>query len=159
MKSFEANREKRSVTVKFSAPPEDVFSLLCPVKEAYWVCDLENELIYSESRVNELGCIFRTNFNGMQMLSSTVKFDKGNYENEFLCQVSDVITNKVHIQLFKNEDNTTIANYEYTFTAISEKGNALVDGIDLYVEKTAKPRYAMLEYYLQNGKKMPMSNT
>jgi hypothetical protein len=95
----------------------------------------------------------------MQMLSSTVKFDRENYGIEFLCQVGDLITNKVHIRLLKNEDNTTIANYEYTFTAISEKGNALVDGIDLYVEKTAKARYAMLEHYLQNGKKMPMSNT
>jgi hypothetical protein len=32
----------------------------------------------------------------------------------------------------------------------------MVDTIDRYVEKTAKARYAMLEYYLQNGKKMPM---
>jgi hypothetical protein len=79
MKSFEANREKRSVTVKFSALPQDVFPLICPVKEEDWLCDWENdtyELIYSESGVNELGCIFKTDFNGIPVLSNTVKYDK-----------------------------------------------------------------------------------
>jgi hypothetical protein len=127
MKSFEANREKRSVTINFSAYPHEVFALLCPVKEADWVGDLENELIYSESGVNELGCIFKTSFNGMQMLSSTVKYDDSNYEIEFLCQVGDLIMNDIHIQLCKNGDNTTNANYEYTFTALSERGKALCE--------------------------------
>src|ERR1700733_2371012 len=42
------------------APPEKVFPLLCPVREADWVPGWQYRLIYSESGVAEDGCVFST---------------------------------------------------------------------------------------------------
>jgi hypothetical protein len=42
------------------APPERVFPLLCPVREALWIPGWSAEILHSASGVAELGCVFRT---------------------------------------------------------------------------------------------------
>jgi hypothetical protein len=42
------------------AAPEKVFPLLCPVREADWLPGWQYRLIYSDSGVAELGCVFTT---------------------------------------------------------------------------------------------------
>jgi hypothetical protein len=42
------------------APPERVFPLLCPVREAEWIPGWSADILHSASGVAELGCVFRT---------------------------------------------------------------------------------------------------
>jgi hypothetical protein len=42
------------------APPDRVFPLLCPVREADWIPGWQAEVLHSASGVAELGCVFRT---------------------------------------------------------------------------------------------------
>ena len=60
MSAFDAKRVSHEYTQTNDAPPEKVFPLLCPVREADWVPGWQYRLIYSESGVAEDGCVFST---------------------------------------------------------------------------------------------------
>lgn len=49
-----------------AAPPEEVFPLLCPVREYEWIERWDCTVVYSESGVAEEGCIFETDFAGRE---------------------------------------------------------------------------------------------
>jgi hypothetical protein len=60
MNSFASRRVAHEYTQTNPAAPERVFPLLCPVREADWIPGWRYKLIYSESGVAELGCVFTT---------------------------------------------------------------------------------------------------
>jgi hypothetical protein len=60
MTSFKSFRVAHEYTQIHPASPERVFPLLCPVREAAWIPDWRYRLIYSDSGIAELGCIFTT---------------------------------------------------------------------------------------------------
>jgi hypothetical protein len=57
-----ASRLPRSHTqaMRLPAPPEAVFPLLCPVREAEWLRGWTARILHSESGVAEPGCVFTT---------------------------------------------------------------------------------------------------
>ncbi len=57
-------RVEAVITREIGAPPERIFPLACPVEELRWIPDWEYELVYSQSGVNEMGCIFIENKSG-----------------------------------------------------------------------------------------------
>lgn len=56
------DRIVREHTQRIEAPPDEVFPLICPVREADWLDGWADcyELIYSESGYAEKDCVFRT---------------------------------------------------------------------------------------------------
>ena len=54
--------ERRTITAETNVPfsPREVFPLLCPVREHEWIEEWRCDVIYSESGVNELDCVFIT---------------------------------------------------------------------------------------------------
>ena len=60
MSAFAARRVSHEYTQTNDAPPEKVFPLLCPVREADWVPGWQYRLIYSDSGCAEDGCVFAT---------------------------------------------------------------------------------------------------
>ena len=60
MSAFDAKRVSHEYTQTNDAPPEKVFPLLCPVREADWVPGWQYHLIYSGSGLAEDGCVFST---------------------------------------------------------------------------------------------------
>jgi len=60
MKIVRPNRATRTYTQTLVAPPEAVFPLLCPVREAEWVDDWDPSLVVSSSGVAEPDCVFVT---------------------------------------------------------------------------------------------------
>jgi hypothetical protein len=55
-----AARQELHATQHLVAPPEDVFPLLCPVREGEWLEGWECTLLHSESGVAERDCVFAT---------------------------------------------------------------------------------------------------
>jgi hypothetical protein len=60
MSEFSARRRVHQHIQTNDAPPETVFPLLCPVREAEWVPEWKFKTIYSQSGVAEDGCVFLT---------------------------------------------------------------------------------------------------
>ena len=55
-------RKAVSHVMQLDAPPEEVFPLLCPVREYEWIDVWQCEMIHSASGVAEAGAVFRTAF-------------------------------------------------------------------------------------------------
>ncbi len=76
MSEFIGNRVVREYVQTNPAPPERVFPLLCPVREAEWVPGWEYRLVYSKSGVAELGCVFTTpNEDGSETTWMTIEYE------------------------------------------------------------------------------------
>ncbi len=60
MKIVPPNRAVRSYTQHLVGPPEAVFPLLCPVREADWIEGWDPLLVVSRSGVAEPDCVFTT---------------------------------------------------------------------------------------------------
>ncbi|MEN6349578.1 MAG: hypothetical protein ABFD08_09330 [Syntrophomonas sp.] len=161
--SFKAKKVTRSHIVELQAASEVVFPLLCPVREEEWIPGWEEEtyeLVYSQSGFNELGCIFRTRYlYDTESLWTCIKYDEKRYEIEFLIYIKDVVIRTMNILLNKNTDGTCSARFGYTDTAISEKGNIMVDSFsDDECQRSVAFLGSMINYFLQNGKKPELSD-
>lgn len=158
MKTHDLKKITKSHIVKLNALPQIIFPFFCPVREEEWLVGWEHEtyeLIYSDSGLNEEGCIFKTNYpDGNESLWICTKYDKDNYEVEFLVHIKDLIIRKWNLLLKANAENTTDARFEFTVTAISEKGNAVVDHTEKQVVETASRIEMLLNHYIQNGTKL-----
>ena len=150
-------KDRKSHIVKLDGTPEQIFPLLCPVREEEWIIGWERdtyELIYTESGFNEEGCIFKTTYpDGIDSLWVCTKYDKVNHEVEFLVHIKDTSIRKTNILLTANADQTTNAKFEYTVTAISENGNISVDHLEEMTVSSVSRLGKMINYYLHNGKK------
>jgi hypothetical protein len=62
MSPFRPCKTELSRTTKIPAPPEQIFPLLCPVRETDWICDWKCDMVYTSSGFNELHCIFQTHW-------------------------------------------------------------------------------------------------
>ena len=62
MKTESGKRYNRQYTMRLSFSPADIFPLLCPVREYDWIPQWRCRIVYTESGVAELGCVFQTDF-------------------------------------------------------------------------------------------------
>ena len=60
MKIEKPTRATRTFVQKLVAPPERVFPLLCPVREADWLDGWDPLAVYTDSGIAEPGCVFIT---------------------------------------------------------------------------------------------------
>lgn len=58
--SDQALRLQHTHVMHLPAPPEEVFPLLCPVRERGWLAGWEARLVHSASGFAEPGCVFAT---------------------------------------------------------------------------------------------------
>ncbi len=62
--SMEPKRVVRTYRQTIDAPPDVVFPLVCPVREAEWLDGFEYTMVYSASGVAEPGAVFTTSSEG-----------------------------------------------------------------------------------------------
>jgi hypothetical protein len=55
---FTALHRTAARTLHVTAPPDDVFPLLCPVREREWIDGWNADVLHSRSGLAELGCVF-----------------------------------------------------------------------------------------------------
>src|SRR3954463_13441590 len=96
----------RRVTHEFiqtnPAPPNKVFSLLCPVREAEWVPGWNYQLIYSDSGVAEMGCVFTTipsDIPNAKLTWMTTDYDPAVYRIAYICIHPEHVLAELRIQL------------------------------------------------------------
>ena len=64
MESFNNQNRRKIVTADcvVDVPPKQVFPLLCPVREYDWIEVWQADIVYTDSGVAELDCVFKTAF-------------------------------------------------------------------------------------------------
>lgn len=147
-------RVDRSHTQRLCAPAEEVFPLLCPVREADWIEGWEPEVVLTTSGVAEDGCVFVTHDDGRRAVWTVTEHDPP-HAIGFVKVESPVVT-RIRIDLEGMDEGTTAATVTYTFTALSAEGAPIV-------HSWTKDRYrgfmedweGRLNHYLRTGRRRP----
>lgn len=135
-----------------SAPPDAVFPLLCPVREAEWVPDWKYRLIYSKSGFAELGCVFATpNEDGSETTWIVTEYEPTR-RIAFAWFWPGMIATRLTIDLVPNGNNRTNARISYEYSALSEAGERELDTYDerWYAAKMEHWQSA-INQYLETG--------
>ena len=131
MTDFRGMRVTHKYTQTNLAAPVKVFPLLCPVREADWVPGWEYRLIYSESGVAELGCVFTTpNERGLETVWVVTDYDPSALRIAFAWVWPGLVAAQIRISLRLKSPETTEADIRYRYTGLSEEGNREVARYD-----------------------------
>jgi len=136
MKVMVPCRVTRTYVQKIQAPPEEVFPLLCPVRETEWVKGWDPIVVYSHSGLAEPDCIFLTGNGEPESAWVITHRDSDKFQLEILKISPWTTVAKINIALSQNEESGTDARINYTYTALSEAGEDFVNHYteDYYLE-------------------------
>ncbi len=152
MREFEPKRIIKTHTQTLVGPPSEVFPLLCPTKEYDWIPHWKCDLVYSDSGLAELDCIFRTDFEkeGPPEVWVVDEYEP-NRKIQFV-RVNEIRAIRFTITLRANEDGTTHAEWRHVVTALNEEGNRYVDayGDEDFAEGISSLE-RMINHYLTTG--------
>lgn len=147
-KKYRVIREFQTV---LPAEVERVFPLLCPVREYDWIPYWRCKVMYSESGLAELGCVFQTDFEDRYGLETwTVTHYQPNEKISFV-RTGEIRTTRYEIRL-NPEDNVTNICWRQEITALTSKG------VDLLTASSEDEFMSMMEsinnmlaHYLKTG--------
>lgn len=145
-------RVRLSYPMKVSSPQEEVFPLLCPLREFDWVPGWECEIVYSESGVAEEGCIFRTDRPADGGLDTWVVSRYEPSRRISFVRVNPLRTILYDITLEPSPAGGTRLIWRQEITALDAAGDALVQGQtqDAFASMIENIE-RMLEHYLTTG--------
>jgi hypothetical protein len=146
-----SKRIVREYRTSLNAKPEQVFPLLCPVREYDWIPQWQCTMIYSRSGAAELGCVFKTDFGDSY---GTEIWVVSHYETDK--KISFVRTGKIRTTRYEvtlsSENGGTSIQWRQEITGLTREGNNTVES---YTDKEFRalmvPLNKMLAHYLQTG--------
>jgi len=159
MAAFRGNRVEWEYIQTNPAPPEKVFPLLCPVREGDWLPEWQYRLIYSDSGVAELGCVFTTpgtpGSGSAERTWIVTEYDRANYRVGFVWIDPGRIITELGIQLEAAGTGVTHTKIRYRYTGLSEEGNRELESYDReWFEARLRNWETTMNHYLRTGKKM-----
>jgi hypothetical protein len=119
------NQSVRSYTQRIEAPPEVVFPLICPVREAEWLDGWADgfELIYSASGFAEKNCVFRTYGHGEpEMIWTVSEHDQARGVVEFVRVTAGLAACTLRVTIGDGGDGTSGVGIVYVITPVSDEG-------------------------------------
>jgi len=152
---------RKRVTVQYEmridGGGEKVFPLLCPVLEYEWIPYWQCEILFSQTGIAELGCVFSTDFGddfGREIWVVT------HYQPcRKISFVRSGLRRTMRFEVLLSECNgTTNLLWSQEMTGLDEPGDKLVTR---YAEETFPDQMRMLEkllaYYVENGRIVDLS--
>ncbi|MTI67968.1 MAG: hypothetical protein FH753_15390 [Firmicutes bacterium] len=132
----------------------EIFPLLCPVREKEWLQGWDYDMIISDSGFAEKGCVFKTNNPYGNYHWVITKHDFKNYEIQFVKTIMEKLIVIIDISLKEMSENNTHCYIKYTFIALNERV------IDIMHKESSKEEFnkhmkkweRSLNYYLKHGK-------
>ncbi|TNE48782.1 MAG: hypothetical protein EP344_18545 [Bacteroidetes bacterium] len=131
-----------------------VFPLLCPVREKDWLDGWEYRMIWSESGLIEKDCVFATPAaDGLETIWQVTQYSSQTYTLEFVRWAPGKNTVRINIQLDPVDAGTTTALITYRYTALSEAENTyLADQLEQDFLASMHWWEKAINYYLRNGR-------
>jgi hypothetical protein len=160
MTAFRGNRVVHEYVQNNPASPEKVFPLLCPVREADWLPGWQYRLIYSDTGVAELGCVFTTPTRmGSGATAETTwivtDYDPAAFRIAYLWVLPGHIVTKLRIQLTGAAEGATSTHIRYRYTGLSAEGNRELESYDRkWFEAKMRNWETAINHYLTTGRMM-----
>lgn len=167
MSAFKSFRVAHEFTQTNPASPEKVFPLLCPVREADWIPGWQYDLIYSDSGVAELGCVFTTPNQPTSVRSGehsgkasettwiVTDYDPAAFRIGYVWINPGTVITELRIQLTHGEEDTTRSRIRFRYTGLSADGNRQVTQYDrTWFDNKMRNWERAINHYLRGGKKV-----
>ena len=157
MSTFYAKRVSHEFTQTNDAPPDQVFPLLCPVREAEWVPDWKFQMVHSESGFAEDACVFCTpNDAGPETVWMVTRYDPGTYAIAYAWVQPGMIAAQLRITLAPAPDGKTRAHIRYLYAGLSLAGNAALEHYTPEWFRNKMQHWeAAINHYLRTGRLIP----
>lgn len=147
-------RVRRTYLQTLNASPDQVFPLLCPVRETEWANGWNPHLVISTSGYVEPGCVFIVPDQPQDSTWVVTQWKPLEFSVEFVKAIPGFTVGKIEIQLRQGANDQTLANVSYSFTALSQQGAE-------FVKQFSAERYeafmeeweSELNHFLQTGTK------
>lgn len=147
-----ACRRKHTYTQAIAATPDEVFPLLCPVREEDWVPGWRTLLVVSETGLVEEDCMFVTPGEPADAIWITADHDPEAKRLRMYKIVPGVVVSRLDIALAQDGPGTK-ATISYEHTALSEAGRTIVAGhTEASYRKFMKGWEAAINTYLKTGR-------
>lgn len=127
MSTFAARHIRREHTITVDAPADRVFSLLTPRGEELWVPGWKPVYLHPLSGEMTLGMIFTTGSGGDATYWSVVTCDPTRYVSRYARITPASRFGFVDVSCKSAGPTRTDVTVAYTYTALTEAGNAFID--------------------------------
>lgn len=125
MNIVQPHRVTRSYTQTLIRPPEEVFPLLCPVREAEWVNGWHPRMVASRSGFAELDCVFITAAGPQEAIWMITRYEPERHHLEIVKVIPGIVVGKIVVTLTAAPEGST-ADISYSFTALGPDGDRVV---------------------------------
>jgi len=152
MSTFTARRLERSAFQTLNGTPEEIFPLLCPVREYEWIEHWRCAMIYSQSGRAEDNCIFTTRFPGDDSDDVWVVCHHQPPRQIQFVRVNDFRVMRYTITLEQTGPDSTGAVWHQLITALNDKGNERLSTMSEHLFRQEIARLeTMINHFLATG--------
>lgn len=128
MDTIRSRRERRAFTHHVPAAAEQVFPLLCPVREFEWLSGWDCTLVHAASGLAERGAVFTTQSGGEPPTVWTIsRHDADARIVEFVCVTPGSRVRVLEIAVAANPTGGSDLTWTHTFTTLGPAGEAFLD--------------------------------
>ncbi|OMP30044.1 hypothetical protein [Mangrovimonas sp. DI 80] len=154
--AFQGIQATKSYQQINNATPDEIFPLLCPVREKDWIDGWDYTMIFSKSGLVEKGCVFSTPHHGKEpTIWYVTQHDPEHYKVEFVRITPKEEVVRIYIVLEDNHNGSTTANITYEYTGLNDSKNKwIATELDKAFEKTMKGWEKAINHYLEYGEKL-----
>lgn len=145
-------RAVKTYTMRLKGKPEQVFPLLCPVREYEWIPTWQCTMAYTESGGAELGGVFQTNFpqDGPEDTWVVSRYEVPQVIEFIRVNALRVIRFSIHLEGM--EGGVSQWKWEQTVTGLSAQGDELVGALtDVGYAAKMGMLEKMLNHFLETG--------
>ena len=148
-------RAGHRAVLHIDATPEQVFPLLCPVREVDYARGWQPTLVVSESGVAEAGCIFTTPTGDGESIWVITAYEPPN-RIAFVKVTPGHTVGEIEFTLAPLPDGTTAASVAYSYTAIGPAGESTVAGFTAeHYAGFMQEMESEMNHYIRTGTMLP----
>jgi hypothetical protein len=154
--NFKSKRISRTSTITLNAPLDESFPLFGPVREQEWAAEWQPEILYSTTNLVEERMVFKTpTHHGHE--EATWVVSKYRPEQSFIEYTVFASERVWWLTIQCREDiphQTTKAEITYTYTGLTEKGNAVIEKeLQMMYARDLKNWEEAINHYLKTREK------
>jgi hypothetical protein len=163
MTAFKGDRVVHDYVQTNCAAADKVFPLLCPVREADWLPGWQYRLIYSDTGVAELGCVFTTpkppglavRQEALETTWIVTDYDPAASRIAYVWISPGYIITELRIQVAPSGEGEARTHVRYRYTGLSAEGNKELERYTQeWFESNMRNWETTINHYLRTGKKM-----
>lgn len=123
-------RVRHEHTHRLVGAPDEVFPMLCPVREVEWVSDWDPYVVFSSSGVAEQGCVFVTRDEDTESIWVITHHDPEAHRVEMVKVTPGLTAAKLEFAVEAAGDGQSRMHVVYSHTALSREGRKSVAEFD-----------------------------